>query len=164
MDADGSGPDGARLDACQAVPPLFLAPSAWKPYHLYGPHMQFISRSVGGRVRLSAGGQSVAQAAVRAAGEGRSAKNACRSTRTGSTPWPPAMVTWNVGADRHELDAIINASDAPQLVIPDGVRLLQNGLGLEDSGMASFSVHTACFSFVVALEAACARVLGRTGI
>ena len=51
-----------------------------------------------------------------------------------------------------DLDLIVNASGTPEQVIPDGGALLQRELGLERSGVASFSVHATCLGFIAALD------------
>ncbi len=56
------------------------------------------------------------------------------------------------GLKARELDLIINASGTPEQTIPDGGPLLQRALGIERSGIRSFTVHATCLSFLVALD------------
>lgn len=68
------------------------------------------------------------------------------------------------GLELADISCIINASGTQEQLVPDGGALLQQRLGLE--GVAAFSVHATCLSFVVALETAAgllARSDGRYG-
>jgi 3-oxoacyl-[acyl-carrier-protein] synthase III len=51
----------------------------------------------------------------------------------------------------HDLDLIIDASACQQQPIPCNAVLIQEELGPEAAGIASFDVHATCLSFVVAL-------------
>lgn len=53
-----------------------------------------------------------------------------------------------------ELDLIINASGSQEQAIPDGGPLIQRQLGLGESGIAAFSIHATCLSFLVAMDVA----------
>ncbi|BBM82075.1 3-oxoacyl-[acyl-carrier-protein] synthase III C-terminal domain-containing protein [Candidatus Uabimicrobium amorphum] len=53
-----------------------------------------------------------------------------------------------------ELDLIINASGTPQQAIPDTAPLLQQELGLGESGIPCMTVHTTCLSFLNGLDVA----------
>jgi 3-oxoacyl-[acyl-carrier-protein] synthase III len=53
-----------------------------------------------------------------------------------------------------ELDLIINASGTQEQAIPDGGPLLQQQLGLGESGIPCFSLHATCLSFLMALDVA----------
>lgn len=58
------------------------------------------------------------------------------------------------GLDPSELDLIINASGTQEQVVPDGGPLIQRELGLGGSGIACFSVHSTCLSFLSAMGVA----------
>ncbi len=58
------------------------------------------------------------------------------------------------GIPLRNLDLIINASGTQMQGIPDGGPLLQRELGLAESGIACFSVHATCLSFLMALDVA----------
>lgn len=60
----------------------------------------------------------------------------------------------DAGITLADIDLIINASGTPERAIPDGAPLLQRALGLEQSGIACFSVHGTCLSFLFALDVA----------
>ena len=60
----------------------------------------------------------------------------------------------DAGLEPGDLDLILNASGSQEQAIPDGGALIQRQLGLGDSGIAAFSVHATCLSFLVALDAA----------
>src|SRR5690606_5986614 len=53
-----------------------------------------------------------------------------------------------------DIDLIINGSGTQDQEIPDGGPLIQRALGLGDSGVPCFSVHTTCLGFVHALDIA----------
>ena len=55
---------------------------------------------------------------------------------------------------RDELDLIIFASAGPAQAIPDTAPFVQEALGLGDSGVTCFSVHSTCLSFLSALDVA----------
>ena len=57
-------------------------------------------------------------------------------------------------------DCIINASTTPLQLIPDSSVFIQRALGYE--GIPSWSIHSTCLSFVVALNTAAALVHGGT--
>jgi 3-oxoacyl-[acyl-carrier-protein] synthase-3 len=54
-------------------------------------------------------------------------------------------------------DLILNASAVPRQALPDNSAFVQRALGM--SGVASYSVHASCLSFLVALHAAAAHVV-----
>ncbi len=58
------------------------------------------------------------------------------------------------------LDLILYASGTPEQAIPDTAPLVQRALGLGDSGIACFSVHATCLSFLAALITAGAQLAG----
>ena len=58
------------------------------------------------------------------------------------------------GLQPGELDLIINASGTGEQAIPDTGALVQRQLGLGGSGIPAMTVHTACLSFITALEVA----------
>ena len=63
---------------------------------------------------------------------------------------------------RDELDLIIFASAGPEQAIPDTAPFVQTALGLGDSGVTCFSVHSTCLSFLSALDvASCMIECGR---
>jgi 3-oxoacyl-[acyl-carrier-protein] synthase-3 len=53
-----------------------------------------------------------------------------------------------------EVDLVMNASGTQEQAIPDGGPLVQRELGLGDSGIACFSVHATCLSFLVGFDLA----------
>lgn len=53
-----------------------------------------------------------------------------------------------------DLDLILCASGISHQTIPDDAALVQNELGLGESGIRAFSVHGTCLSFMVALDVA----------
>ncbi|GAB4429990.1 MAG: beta-ketoacyl-ACP synthase III [Anaerolineae bacterium] len=55
-----------------------------------------------------------------------------------------------------DIDLILNASGTQWQHLPDGAPFVQRELGLADSGVACFSVHATCLSFLLALETAAA--------
>ncbi len=57
-----------------------------------------------------------------------------------------------------DLDLIVNASGTPEQAIPDGGPLVQRALGLERSGIPSFTVHATCLSFLVAMDVVSALI------
>ncbi|TAL67316.1 MAG: ketoacyl-ACP synthase III [Bacteroidetes bacterium] len=57
-------------------------------------------------------------------------------------------------------DCIINASTTPLQLIPDSSVFIQRALGYE--GIPSWSIHSTCLSFVVALNTAAALIQGGT--
>lgn len=64
----------------------------------------------------------------------------------------------DAGLEPGDIDLIINASGTPEQAIPDGGPLLQRALGLERSGIPSFTVHATCLSFLVALDVVSALI------
>jgi len=76
--------------------------------------------------------------------------------------WMGARAAWQAcdaaGIDPHDLDLILNASGSVERAIPDGGPMLQEEMGLGESGIPSFSVHATCLSFVAALEIAAERI------
>lgn len=63
-----------------------------------------------------------------------------------------ALERAQVSAD--ELDLILFASAGPEQAIPDTAPLIQAALGLGQSGISCFSVHSTCLSFLSALDVA----------
>lgn len=62
------------------------------------------------------------------------------------------------GVDPAGVDLILNASGSVERAIPDGGPLIQQAMGLGQSGIPSFSVHATCLSFLAALEIAAERL------
>lgn len=60
------------------------------------------------------------------------------------------------GLALHEIDLIINASGTPEQTLPDTAPLIQRQLGLGNTGVTAFSVHSTCLSFLSGLEVAAA--------
>jgi 3-oxoacyl-[acyl-carrier-protein] synthase-3 len=58
----------------------------------------------------------------------------------------------DAGIEDFDLDLILNASLSFEQKVPDGGPLLQKQLGLEDSGIPSFTVQAGCQSFLAALD------------
>jgi len=58
------------------------------------------------------------------------------------------------GLELTDVDLIINASGTQQQAIPDGAPLLQQELGMGQSGVPAFSIHATCLSFLMALDVA----------
>jgi len=58
----------------------------------------------------------------------------------------------DAGLQPADLDLILNASGTTEQAIPDGAPLIQHHLGLGESGIACFSVHTTCLSFLTAFD------------
>jgi 3-oxoacyl-[acyl-carrier-protein] synthase III len=66
------------------------------------------------------------------------------------------------GMDIAGIDLIISATSSPEHLVPDGSAFIQRQLGLGDSGVSCFSLHTTCMSFVTGLDVgACLVALGR---
>ena len=59
-----------------------------------------------------------------------------------------------------DLDLIINASGTPQQAIPDTAPLLQQELGLGESGIPCMTIHTTCLSFLNGLDIASLYIEG----
>jgi 3-oxoacyl-[acyl-carrier-protein] synthase-3 len=51
-----------------------------------------------------------------------------------------------------DIDLILNASGTAEQAIPDMAPLIQRELGLGDSGIPCFSVHSTCLSFITAVD------------
>ncbi len=64
----------------------------------------------------------------------------------------------DAGIDPGDIDLIINASGSYEQPIPDTAPLIQRQLGLGASGIACFTIHATCLSFLVALDT-CASLL-----
>ncbi|MFZ4816304.1 MAG: 3-oxoacyl-[acyl-carrier-protein] synthase III C-terminal domain-containing protein, partial [Phototrophicaceae bacterium] len=64
----------------------------------------------------------------------------------------------HAGIDIHDIDLIINASGTAEQAVPDGGALLQRALGLQSSGIAGFTVHATCLSFIMGLKVAAAMI------
>jgi 3-oxoacyl-[acyl-carrier-protein] synthase-3 len=58
------------------------------------------------------------------------------------------------GLEPDQIDLILNASGTQEQAIPDGGPLLQNALGLSQSGVPCFTIHATCLSFLAAVEVA----------
>jgi 3-oxoacyl-[acyl-carrier-protein] synthase III len=54
----------------------------------------------------------------------------------------------------NDIDCIIHCGGVPHQAIPDDACLIQNELGLGNTGIPSFSVHATCLSFLVAMDIA----------
>jgi 3-oxoacyl-[acyl-carrier-protein] synthase-3 len=57
-----------------------------------------------------------------------------------------------------DIDLILNASGTQAQAVPDGAPFLQKELGLAYSGIACFSIHATCLSFVVGLQTAASLI------
>ena len=68
--------------------------------------------------------------------------------------WAAEDALRNAGLDKNQLDLIIFASAAAEQAVPDTAPLIQEKLGLGSSGIACFSVHSTCLSFLTALDIA----------
>jgi 3-oxoacyl-[acyl-carrier-protein] synthase-3 len=69
-----------------------------------------------------------------------------------------ADAKWDLSA----IDLIVNASGTPEQTIPDMAPLVQQELGLGESGIPCISFHATCLSFLVALDwLSCAFATGR---
>ena len=68
--------------------------------------------------------------------------------------WAAQDALTNGNMSPGDLDLIIFASASPQQAIPDTAALVQGKLGLGQSGIRCFSVHTTCLSFLTALDIA----------
>jgi 3-oxoacyl-[acyl-carrier-protein] synthase-3 len=64
----------------------------------------------------------------------------------------------NANMKLDDIDLIINASFTPVMAIPDSSCFLHRELGLERSGVPSFSIHATCLSFLRALDTAAALI------
>jgi 3-oxoacyl-[acyl-carrier-protein] synthase-3 len=62
------------------------------------------------------------------------------------------------GVAPSDLSLIVNASGSVERAIPDGGPLLQRALGLGTSGIASFTMHATCLSFIAGMEVAAERI------
>jgi 3-oxoacyl-[acyl-carrier-protein] synthase-3 len=64
----------------------------------------------------------------------------------------------NAGMESEDIDLIINASVTTSLerVIPEGAALIQQQLGIEDSGIPCFTMQNNCLSFMMALDTSAA--------
>lgn len=60
------------------------------------------------------------------------------------------------GLEPDDIDLILNASGTQWQHLPDGGPFVQRELGLAESGVACFSVHATCLSFLLALETSAA--------
>lgn len=61
-----------------------------------------------------------------------------------------------------DVDALIHVSSYPEQMVPDGSALILRELGLGESGVAGFSMHTTCLSFLTAFDvASCLIAIGR---
>lgn len=64
----------------------------------------------------------------------------------------------DAGLDAGDVDLIINASGSQEQAVPDGGPLVQRQLGLGDSGIPTFTLHSTCLSFLNALDVAGALI------
>ncbi|MFH1464245.1 MAG: 3-oxoacyl-[acyl-carrier-protein] synthase III C-terminal domain-containing protein [Pseudomonadota bacterium] len=75
-----------------------------------------------------------------------------------TAPWMAAAAAREAleeaGLEPGDLDLILNASGTQPQAIPDGAALIQRELGLGESGVAAFSVHATCLSFMVGFDLA----------
>lgn len=62
------------------------------------------------------------------------------------------------GVALQDVDLILNASGTAEQAIPDGGPFLQQQLGLGDSGVACFTIHATCLSFLVAFDHAASLI------
>lgn len=62
----------------------------------------------------------------------------------------------DAGLEPRDLDLIVNASGTPEQTIPDMSPLVQQHLGLANSGLPGMSIHGTCLSFLMALDVASA--------
>jgi 3-oxoacyl-[acyl-carrier-protein] synthase-3 len=60
----------------------------------------------------------------------------------------------DAGITLEDIDLIINASGTFEQAVPDGGALLQRELGLSETGIPCFTVHSTCLSFLTALNIA----------
>lgn len=63
------------------------------------------------------------------------------------------------GLQPQDIDLILNASGSQEQAIPDGGPLLQRALGLEESGIPCFSIHSTCLSFINALQVGASLIM-----
>lgn len=82
----------------------------------------------------------------------RVADTASGETTAQMCAWAAEDALERAGMSRDELDLIVFASAGPQQVIPDTAPFVQTALGLGDSGVTCFSVHSTCLSFLSALD------------
>lgn len=62
---------------------------------------------------------------------------------------------------KEEIDLILFASAAHEQAIPDTAPLVQQKLGLGESGIPCFSVHSTCLSFLTALDVATSFIVSK---
>jgi len=60
----------------------------------------------------------------------------------------------DAGLSVDDIDLIINGSGTQEQAVPDTAPLIQRQLGIEDSGITAFSLHSTCLSFLVSLNVA----------
>lgn len=58
----------------------------------------------------------------------------------------------DAGVEAADLDLIVNASGSQEQAVPDGGPLVQRQLGLGESGIPTFTLHSTCLSFLNALD------------
>jgi 3-oxoacyl-[acyl-carrier-protein] synthase-3 len=58
----------------------------------------------------------------------------------------------NAGLDWSEIDAIVGTSGTPDQPIPCNAALIQEELGLGESGIPSFDINTTCMSFLAGFD------------
>lgn len=68
--------------------------------------------------------------------------------------WAATKALEAADLDAENLDLILFASASPEQAIPDTAPLIQERLGLGESGTPCFSVHSTCLSFLTALDVA----------
>ena len=68
--------------------------------------------------------------------------------------WAAEKALFEANLSKEKLDLIIFASAAPEQALPDTAPLVQAKLGLGESGIPCFSVHSTCLSFLTAFDIA----------
>ena len=64
----------------------------------------------------------------------------------------------SAGLKLGDIDLVINASFTPVMSLPDSSVFLVRELGLQGTGVRSFSIHATCLSFLVGLETAASLI------
>lgn len=75
--------------------------------------------------------------------------------------WAAEQAIGASGLDKNDVDLIIYASATAEQAIPDTAPLVQAKLGLGDSGIPCFSLHSTCLSFLNALDVAASFIQGQ---
>lgn len=66
--------------------------------------------------------------------------------------WAAEDALQRANMDPSDLDLIVFASAGPEQVVPDTAPFIQQKLGLGNSGITCFSVHSTCLSFLTAID------------